>query len=391
MKNGKRGIFLAQEKTLSCRLSAVYVLYYAGYMACFSFLSVYLSGRGFTAGQIAAVNTGTALVNFASQFWMGPLAARRSSRWVLRLCMAAALPFGLLLGLAPARLETVLAAVLPLTLFDFTSLGQLDALTLRLNRLDSRIQYSRMRALGGLSGAVLSAGLGEILARAGMGAMFGFHTGALALALLLVRTLPDGNAVSPQKTERPGAGPLSLLRLLPAGILLFAGWRVVLAFLPLLLVEQGGGSRQQGVAMALISVSTIPVLAAWPRLRRQFSLRALMGFGAAAMVLRLAGMALPLNAWELAVLQLAEGLSYGLLQPGVMELIGRCGGAGQARATAVWTGVQMAFCSLLANGLLAVWPGLLRQAFVPAAALAAVGGVWLTMTLSRNDTTEQEV
>ena len=138
--------------------------------------------------------------------------------------------------------------------------------------------------------------------------------------------------------------------------------------------------------MAIISLSSLPVLAAWPRLRRRFSLRALMGAGAAVMVMRLACMALPLDPWALAAVQLAEGPSYGLLQPGVMELIARRGGAEQARAAAVWTGVQMAFCALLANGLLAVWTGPLRLAFVPAALLAAAGGVWLMLALPKPET-----
>lgn len=377
---------MCTERAVSRRLGGAYVLYYAGYMSCFSFLSVYLSGRGFDAGQIAVVNTGVALVNFGSQFVMGRLAARLSPRRVLGLCLAAALPFGLLLGGIPARLGPVLAALLPLTLLDFTALGQLDALTLRLGARYPRVQYSRMRALGGLSGAVLSAGLGDLLARRGMGLMFAVHTAALAVALMLVRGLPEGDAPAPAARLDGGSTGTPLLRLLPAGILLFTGWRVVLAFLPLLVVEQGGASRQQGVAMAVISLSCLPVLAAWPRLRRRFSLRALMGAGAAVMALRLACMALPLGPWALAAIQLAEGPSYGLLQPGVMELIARRGGAAQARATAVWTGVQMAFCALLANGLLAVWSGPLRLAFVPAALLAATGGVWLVLALPKRET-----
>ncbi len=372
------------QRAVSARLGAAYVLYYAGYISCFSFLSVYLSGRGFGAGQIALVNTGVALVNFGSQFVMGRLAARLSPRRVLTLCLTGALPFGLLLGGVPARLGPVLAALLPLTLLDFSALGQLDALTLRLGARYPRIQYSRMRALGGLSGAVLSAGLGDLLARAGMGLMFRVHTAGLAAALALVYSLPEGEPPATQARTGGRAG-VPLLRLLPAGILLFTGWRVVLAFLPLLVVEQGGASRQQGTAMAIISLSCLPVLAAWPRLRRRLSLRALMGAGAAAMALRLACMALPLGPWALAVVQLAEGPSYGLLQPGVMELIARRGGAAQARAAAVWTGVQMAFCALLANGLLAVWPGPLRLAFVPAALLAVAGGIWLVLALPKEE------
>lgn len=374
------------ERAVAARLGAAYVLYYVGYMSCFSFLSVYFSGRGFTAGQIAVANTGVALVNFGSQFVMGRLAARLSPRRVLGLCLAGALPFGLLLGGMPARLGLVLAALLPLTLLDFSALGQLDALTLRLGARYPRIQYSRMRALGGLSGAVLSAGLGDLLARRGMGLMFWVHTAALAAALALVHSLPEGEAPAPAARSGSRTAGTPLLRLLPAGILLFTGWRVVLAFLPLMVVEQGGASRQQGVAMAIISLSSLPVLAAWPRLRRRFSLRALMGAGAAVMVMRLACMALPLDPWALAAVQLAEGPSYGLLQPGVMELIARRGGAEQARAAAVWTGVQMAFCALLANGLLAVWTGPLRLAFVPAALLAAAGGVWLMLALPKPET-----
>ena len=212
---------MCTERAVSRRLCWAYVLYYAGYMSCFSFLSVYLSGRGFDAGQIAVVNTGVALVNFGSQFVMGRLAARLSPRRVLGLCLAAALPFGLLLGGMPARLGPVLAALLPLTLLDFTALGQLDALTLRLGARYPRVQYSRMRALGGLSGAVLSAGLGDLLARRGMGLMFAVHTAALAVALMLVRGLPEGDAPAPAARLDSGSTGTPPLRLLPAGILLF--------------------------------------------------------------------------------------------------------------------------------------------------------------------------
>lgn len=83
----------------------------------------------------------------------------------------------------------------------------------------------------------------------------------------------------------------------------------------------------------------------------------------------------------LAWVQILEALSYGLLQPAVMDMISQAAPDSlQPRVVALWTGIQMALCTVVSNVLiqfLTQWLSLSRCFFVLAViALAGLLPVW---------------
>ena len=100
------------------------------------------------------------------------------------------------------------------------------------------------------------------------------------------------------------------------------------------------------------------------------------------MVLRLGSMALVTSPTTLAWLQMLESVSYGLLQPTVMELISLAvPEVVRPRVIALWTGIQMALCTVIANllvQLLSNWMSL-SSCFFALSLVAAVGLIPLTI------------
>ena len=103
------------------------------------------------------------------------------------------------------------------------------------------------------------------------------------------------------------------------------------------------------------------------------------------MVLRLALIPLTRAPGALASIQVLEAFSYGLLQPAIMELIAQAApDSVRPRVVAVWTGIQMALCTVAANLLVQLLCVRLSLAhsFYFISALAALGLILLTAACS---------
>lgn len=336
-----------------CRLALAYGFFYLGYMAFFPFQTVYLTSAGFDKEAVALLTTCTALGNFLVQFPLGRLSGTRvSTRKIILLLLALAIPLGFGLELFHGALWAVILSVLPVTLADFSLIGQLDSYVL--GRPD--VRYSTMRTVGSLTGAAATMLLGGIYTRWGMQNMFRLHGVFLAVCLICFLGLPDGTAGAAWK--RKGSGNVKpFLPLFLGGGLLFLPWRVIMVYLPIRLLELGGRAFHQGTAMSVMSISIMPVLMLYPRLRKRCSCRCLLALGSLSMAARLGIMAAAEAPWVLVLAQLLEALSYGLVQPAIMELLGRADPALRPRVVSIWTGIQMALCTVVANGLVTLLSG----------------------------------
>lgn len=338
---------MEQRRTVRRNLSLVYVFFYLGYMAFFPFQTVYLTSVGYDKTAVALLTTCTALGNFLIQFPLGRLSGTACAvRRIILLLLAMAVPLGFGLSRFHGTLLAVILAVLPVTLVDFSLIGQLDSYTL--SRPEAR--YSTMRTLGSLTGAAATMLLGGFYTRWGIQKMFWLHGLFLSACLFCVLFLPDGTAqAEPRRNVGGSAKPF--LPLFLGGGLLFLPWRMILVYLPVLLLEQGGNASHQGAAMSVMSFCIMPVLMLYPHLRKRCGCRCLLLFGGLAMVLRLGIMAVSSSIRVLILAQLLEALSYGLTQPAIMELLGRAGPTLRPRVVSIWTGIQMALCTVTANGL----------------------------------------
>lgn len=117
-----------------------------------------------------------------------------------------------------------------------------------------------------------------------------------------------------------------------------------------MILDKGGSSQDVGVYNSVISMATMVAFAIYPILRRRFSIYQLMIFGAVTMGIRLILICIVSSVPMLITIQSLELFSYGFLQQSVMELIPIISAKNQILSiVTIWTGVQMALCSLLAN------------------------------------------
>ncbi len=187
----------------SLRLGITYGLFYLAYMSLFPFQTIYLTELGYDKSAISVLTTCTALGNFLIQFPLGRLSAKtHSPRKLLVLLMIGAIPTGFLMYLFHGNLAAVILAVLPVTLLDFSLIGQLDSYTLALQAQDSSVRYSVMRSIGSLTGSAATMVLGSIYASRGTGLMFPLHGSLMALAVLAALLLPKSPPVQTPPTVR---------------------------------------------------------------------------------------------------------------------------------------------------------------------------------------------
>lgn len=163
------------------------------------------------------------------------------------------------------------------------------------------------------------------------------------------------------------------LLFLTAALLVFLGWRALLTYLPSMVVELGGGSRQQGFLMAEMSLCSMAAMGLYPRLRRRLGVRAFLLAGAAFMAVRVLCMAFVRTLPALAAVQLLEAVSYGFFQPAAMEYVSAVTPPeGRATALGIYTAAQMPAGTILANAIAvpALGAGSLRAVFLLFSALA---------------------
>ena len=385
---------MKKKSRLQSRFCWMYALYFGGYMSFFSFYGVLLRQHGAGAASLGVLSAGTAAANLLSLVVSGHLADRmRASKKILLVSGGLSAVWGLfLLGAIPS-LAATWAVIIPVSCFDYALIGMLDAMTNTAARSGAGVQYSSARAWGALSGAVISMGLGQLLHRIGTEQIVWFHL-AFYVALLVVayRLHPVGEPVL-QKQSRPEKGKIfpGYGRFVMAVLLLFLGWRALMTYLPSMVVDFGGDSRQQGWIMAELSFCSMAGLWLYPKLRRYAGAKLFLLVGALCMVIRLAAMAFLSSLMPLALVQGLELVSYGLFQPAAMEYISTRVSSGQrATALSLYTALQMPAGTILANAIAVpvLQVGNTREMFGIFALLALAGLLLLAVQMKESKQVE---
>ena len=236
-------------------------------------------------------------------------------------------------------------------------------------------------------------GLGQLLHRIGTEQIVWFHL-AFYVALLVVayRLHPVGEPVL-QKQSRPEKGKIfpGYGRFVMAVLLLFLGWRALMTYLPSMVVDFGGDSRQQGWIMAELSFCSMAGLWLYPKLRRYAGAKLFLLVGALCMVIRLAAMAFLSSLMPLALVQGLELVSYGLFRPAAMEYISTRVSSGQrATALSLYTALQMPAGTILANAIAVpvLQVGNTREMFGIFALLALAGLLLLAVQMKESKQVE---
>ena len=342
------------------KLILMYLFFYGGYVAFFPFLSTYAIKYGYTSSDIGTMGIFIALINFSSMFTTRYFSKKITLRKQMIRYLFFSIIFTSLFYFCAQKLRMVILAVVPVTFFDFSMFSLLDSYVIKASLSDSKIKYSDMRLVASITGMFGTALYGRCYYKCGISTMIYIHAILMMAAFLCAIRLPDDVNQKKEKiltdiVEEEKKDSLKrnkkIFGILFSGACIFIGWREILGFLPVMILDKGGSSQDVGVYNSVISMATMIAFAIYPILRRRFSIYQLMIFGAVTMGIRLILICIVSSVSMLITIQSLELFSYGFLQQSVMELIPIISAKNQILSVVtIWTGVQMALCSLLANG-----------------------------------------
>jgi MFS transporter, PPP family, 3-phenylpropionic acid transporter len=295
------------------RASAAYFVYFVGIGALWPYLPVYYRHLGLDLGAIGLLAATAAFVSLiASPVW-GWLNDRfPESRLVLASAPAIAAVAGLALASAvglPAIVVCVVALYLALA-----GIGpMLDARTVDMLGAD-RTRYGRVRALGSASFVFASLLVGVVIDRTSVVSLFAVWVPVVALAAVVMLTLPTrprGRSVSLFRGAADLLGRRDLALFFAGSLLVFSALAAANSFFSVYVVSLGEPAQLVGLAWAMGAVVEVAVMWNFPALAGRVGLPALLVLGSAGFAVRAAGVALVASPAGLLITMLVEGFAFG--------------------------------------------------------------------------------
>lgn len=352
---------ITKQKKHYLYIGLVYLFYYAAYTSYFSFLTVYLKGHGYSTSMVGLVFTCISLINLVSQPLLGYLADTvMPIKRIVAIGMIITIPGAFLLGQTIGVFPLALASILLIAFFDYSMIGLLDTWTNLAKEENPSINYSVARGMGSLSSAGAALIIGNALDKFGTDSMFVFHAVFMLMALaftLLFAEVPCAN--KKKKGQKSKSMVQALLELwsnrkyryyLMAIFMVNMGWRAIVTYLPVVIMDFGGTSQHQGVAMAVMTIGIAPFMFIYPRLLCRFGIERMIQVGYLLTILRILSISLVGNLWMMILFQGFEAISFGIFQPSMIEYITVITPPqNRALAVTVTSAVQLALCGTVGN------------------------------------------
>ena len=313
------------------RASAYYFTFYMGPGAAVVFLPIWLDQMGLSAGQIGVLNAVPILVMMVFNLFIGRL-ADRAKDWrdviVILSIIGGVAPLGLFFVF---DFWTILIAwtlvVLPSGLLN----PILDAAILRMTRRNGT-DFGRIRAWGTLGATLCNAAVGLLVAQLGSSAFVPLMAALLMLRAVVALQLPRFRAPSVQpvlaqlrQVSRSAVWaeflrPFFALPLMAYAII--GSTHGLLGGLGTLLLKQQGISEVSiGVLIAIGTAAEAVMMVAWKHLGIRFSARILIVAAGLFAMLRWGVMAFSPPLEILVLLQLTNGLTFGMCLLGTLDFI----------------------------------------------------------------------
>ncbi len=373
------------------RLRTLYSLLGATESAWTPFSALFLSARGFSAGEIGGVLAAMALAGFLS----GPGWGLAADRWLghrrtLTLIAGGAAPLALLCFLAPGK-PAVAVSCIALWAWKAPQSGIADAIALTWLR-ERRGRYGSVRLWLSFGFAVFAVVWGALFQVCGARYVPLVYAAMLAIVAVSSTGLTRLGPVVPVPPSPSAIGSprrrslLTLAAFLVSLFLLQAAYFAAENFFALRIVQLGGGALLVGVGNALQAGVEVPVMA-WMS-RRSNRLRSIDQFAVGCVIWMavFGGWALASNAAVATVINLLAGVGFAFTAVATVVIVDelvplRFRATGQTAARAVGGGLAPV-AGLVAGGALygAVGPGAM---FAATAALAGLAAVAATVALLR--------
>jgi PPP family 3-phenylpropionic acid transporter len=378
--------------TVAARLAAYYFAFFAHAGAYVSYFSLYLAGRGMSAGEIAfAMAMPQAARVVAPGLW-GWLADAWGARHAgARKAIVVFSAFAMLAGfVALPLLDSPQAIALALLALSFLSAGAsplVEAMTFA--AIEGRAgRYGPIRLWGSIGFILAVLGTGAWLDRSGAGALAGILIGLAAATCAVSLALPQGAAAS-----APQAGEQLRPLLLRPGVLAFFGacfcmtaaHGTLYVFYSIYLEDAGYSKTLIGALWTVGVLAEILLFSRLPQVMRRFSLRALLLASFACAVLRFPAIGWGVDSLALlAAAQLLHAATFGIFHAGSVAMVhrlfpGALAARGQALYSSIAYGLGGAAGSLVAGW---TWVGLgASSSFAVSALFAAAGGILVAWKL----------
>lgn len=376
-KNAGHGLILAPK-----------LFYFSWFMAqgaLMPFIGLYYRGVGLDLAQIGLLVSLSGLIQIVATPLWGVLAdALRLRRVLLPLALACSVVPVFLIGQS-SSFSILLVLVASLAVFIAPVAALADSATLALLGA-ARERYGRQRVWGAVGWIVSSLTFGFVLQRSGMSVLFisyvvfGLATAAVALAMPRAR-LPQADLRAATRTllrDRRWAFFLSCVLLLGCGNAIIQG------FLSLYLQDLGAGGDEIGFAIALGSLTELPVMVFAPLVLRRWGARPLMISSGLLFAVRAAVYVLaPSFGWALAA-QLLHGPCFAGLWTGGVDEAQRLAPPGlettaQSLFGTMLFGIAGALATAIGGRIYRDYGSATLFTIAGAAALLGVAGLLLTM------------
>ena len=344
------------------------------------FLGVYLQHQGFDPARTGFAMSLAGLAGIAATAPLGALIDRITAKRAAVVLAVICIALGALLVVASKQLWIVAAGQVLIGVADSSLAPLVAALTLGL--VGSELYADRVARneafnhAGNAANAVLAALLGYYLGLGYVAAAIGVMALATGAVMLIVdpKRIDHVAARGGNAADSPAWWRSTPILLLAATVFAFQTANgAMLPFIAQALTSQGDDpSLTTGAMTVTAQVSMIGAALFVPRLSRRVGQRVVLGSAMLLVVVRAALAACGPNWWDIAVVQVLEGLSMGLAGVAIPALVAEIT-AGTGHAGGGLGGVMMAYGAGAA--LSPALAGLVAQEFGFSAAFLALGAV----------------
>lgn len=353
-------------------------IFFMGVGTFFPYVYLYMRGLGFSNSQIGILAAlGPAVMMVIQPFWgwVTDLTGR-PDRVSMILAFGVAGTVALLL--TGQTFPMVVLYMILFNVFYSSIIPIFDSIALSTLEKNSKVSYGQVRWLGSLSFALTAFAVGWIVERTHVSiALWNFVGIALIVAVIAGRLPAKRKVGNPQNLKIwPLFKSKELVVFLAAGSLVIGSHAINYTFLPLLMIEIGGGEGILGMAMLISAFSEIPFFFFSSYLIRKYRLRALLLVAFAATGLRWYLYSIAVTPNQLLLLQLLHSITFGLMYSSAVIYVGQLTPKHlQASGQNLFWAVTYGFGNVVAN-LVGGWVSeyySVQATFKVAAAAAAVG------------------
>ncbi len=270
-----------ERKGPTAKYAVLQAGYWIDYLILFSFAAVFLSGRGFTTGQIGTVTAGASIITMIIQQFSGTVADKSKTVTIRMISMifisASLLSTAALLFLPKRYLSTMVFYTVALSLQAAFS-PILSSLSMEFINNGYELNFGLARSVGSLGYALCANFMGTIVEMHGPEVILPIYIAVYAVELIVLWFFPR-----PEKMEREKAQAqeepstvLQFLRIYRRFLTVMASF--ILLFFPMFILNTyiiyfvryfGGGEAEMGRALFINAMTEIPMMLVSSRIMRR--------------------------------------------------------------------------------------------------------------------------